>query len=204
MSHLSWYVARSAGIVAWLLVTASVLWGLTVSTKLLGRRSHQAWMVDLHRYLAGLATVFTAVHVAAVVADNYVHFTAAAVLVPFASSWRTGAVAWGVVGLYLMVAVVLTSLARDRLPRRAWRAVHYAAFPLFVVATLHGFTAGTDAHSPLARLVLAAAVAGVAGLTWVRTAAAGRTTKVARNRAYSGQRAGGRADERGTVASART
>lgn len=200
MGHLSWYVARAAGIVAWALVTASVLWGLAMTTRLVGRRDHPGWMVDLHRYLGGLATVFTALHVAAVVADDYVHFTRWAVLVPLAGTWRPGAVAWGIVGMYLLAAVELTSLARSRLPRRAWRAVHLAAFPLFVVATLHGFTAGTDARSPLARILLAATVSAVAGLAWVRAS----SVREPGNSPYHVQGGRTRTDEREAVPAART
>ena len=169
-TNLSWYVARSAGLVGWALLTASVLWGLALSTKtaVRGRRPRAAWTLDLHRYLGGLATIFTGVHVAAVVADSYVHFGLASVLVPFASSWHPVATAWGVVALYLLAAVELTSLARKRLSRRAWRATHLASFPLFLLATVHAVSAGTDARSMLFVTVAAASVAAVAGLTALR------------------------------------
>lgn len=170
IDSLSWYVARSSGLIGWALLSASVIWGLLLSTRAsaAGRRPRPAWTLDLHRYLGGLATVFTAVHVAGIVADSYVHFTLWSVLVPFASQWRRGAVAWGVVALYLLVAVELTSLFRSRLPRKAWRAVHAAAFPLFVFATVHGYSAGTDTHSRLVVLVATATTLAIAGLTGLR------------------------------------
>jgi len=168
MTQLPWFVARGAGLVAWALVSASVLWGLTLSGKPFGRKPHPAWLLDLHRYLGGLATIFTLFHVAAVVADSYVHFTLTAVLVPFVSTWRPLAIAWGIVGLYLLVAVELTSLARRHLSKRAWRAVHFASFPLFVVATVHGLTAGTDTTSRVALWVAGVVTLLVAALTVVR------------------------------------
>ena len=64
------------------------------------------------------------------------------------------AVAWGVVAGYLLLAVELTSLARARLPKRAWRRVHTASFVLFVMATVHGLSAGTDVRSTAGRLVV--------------------------------------------------
>src|SRR5438874_9448763 len=143
MGTLPWYIARASGLVAWGLLSASVIWGLALSTRALGRRPRPAWLLDMHRYLGGLATIFTGVHIAAVVADSYVHFDLVSVLVPGASSWRPGAVAWGVVGLYLLLAVELTSLARNRLPKRVWRIIHFASFPLFMTATVHAITAGT-------------------------------------------------------------
>ncbi|MFI5046168.1 MAG: ferric reductase-like transmembrane domain-containing protein [Acidimicrobiia bacterium] len=177
MSQLPWFVARASGIVAWALVSASVLWGLTLSGRPFGRKPHPAWLLDLHRYLGGLATVFTGLHIAAVIADSYVHFTLAAVLVPFVATWRPLAVAWGIVGLYLLLAIELTSLARRRLSKRAWRAVHFASFPLFVVATVHGLTAGSDTTSQLALLVAGAVTALVAALTVVRIRDAKRSAR---------------------------
>ncbi|HEY0396749.1 MAG TPA: ferredoxin-NADPH reductase, partial [Acidimicrobiia bacterium] len=54
-----WYVARSAGLVAWALLAASVLWGLALSTKILSPKVRPNWILDLHRWLGGLALVFT-------------------------------------------------------------------------------------------------------------------------------------------------
>jgi DMSO/TMAO reductase YedYZ heme-binding membrane subunit len=168
--ELTWYVARAAGVVAWALLTLSVVWGLALSTRVLGRRPRPAWLLDLHRGLGGLATIFVGVHVVAIVADDYVHFGLGDVLVPFASSWHPAAVAGGVVALYLLVAVELTSLARAHLPRRVWRAVHLASFPLFGLATLHAFTAGTDMPAPAFVALAVVGGAAVVVLSGVRLA----------------------------------
>ena len=168
MTHLWWYQARAAGLVAYALLTASIALGLALSTRALGRRPRPAWLLDLHRWLGGLATIFVGVHLAALVADSYTHFGLADLLVPFASSWHPTAVAWGVVGFWLLVAVELTSLARRHLPARLWRIVHVASFPLFVVATLHVVFAGTDGDVPIVQFGLVGAIGLVAVLTAVR------------------------------------
>lgn len=174
MSHLAWYVARAAGLVAWTLLTASVVWGLSISTKVFRGRPRPAWLLDMHRYLGGLAVIFSAVHVAGIVADSYVHFDLMSVLIPFASKWRPGAVAWGVASMYLLLAVELTSLARTRLPKKLWRATHFASFPLFVFSTLHALTAGTDAKTLLVQGLAAVSVIAVVGLTAYRVSDVGR------------------------------
>jgi sulfoxide reductase heme-binding subunit YedZ len=171
-TQLWWYAARAAGIVAWVLLAAGVLWGLALSTKVFGRKPRPAWLLDLHRALGGLAVIFTGVHVIAVMLDSYVHFGLAEVLVPLASRWHPVAVAWGIVGMYLLLAVELTSLARRRLSKRVWRAIHFASFPLFLVATVHGLAAGTDTGTGLAAAVVAAVVAAGVWLTVVRVRAA--------------------------------
>lgn len=160
-----WYVARSAGIIAWLLLTLSVCWGLFVSTKAVAKASAPAWLLDLHRFLSGFAVVFTGVHLFGLVADGYVHFGLAELFVPMAADWKPGPVAWGIVSLYVLLAVELTSLLMKRLPRRWWRAVHRTSLPLYAVATYHGLAAGTDAGNEWFRLATLASVHVVAFLT---------------------------------------
>jgi predicted ferric reductase len=168
--HLSWYSARASGLVAWALVSASVLWGTALSTRLVRRRGATAWLLDVHRYLGLLSVVFVAVHVGALVGDNWVHFGTADVFVPMASSWRPGAVAWGVVATYLLVALEVTSLLMRRLPRRVWHAVHVSSYALFLSATVHGFTSGADARQLAVRGGALTGAVLVAVATGVRVA----------------------------------
>jgi predicted ferric reductase len=158
--NLLWMTARAGGIVAWALAAASVLWGLALSTRILGRAPRPAWLYDLHRFLGGIALVFTGVHVLAIWLDTYTSFSLVQVLVPFAATWHPDAVAWGIAGFYLLVAVEVTSLLRTRIPTRLWRRVHVASFALFAVATVHALSAGTDRHAP----VFLGAVVGVSAL----------------------------------------
>ncbi len=145
--QLAWYIARSSGITTWVLATASIVFGLALSTRLVRKKGVPAWLNTLHRYLGTLMLVFTAVHLAALVADNWVHFGLADLLVPMASSWRPGAVAWGVVALYLLVAIQVTSWCKRWLPRRLWHSVHLTSIPMFVFGTLHGFQSGADRNN---------------------------------------------------------
>src|SRR5215211_1755677 len=114
-AQLWWYTARAGGIVAWLLLAASVLWGLAISSKATLGRLRPNWMLDVHRFLGGLATIFVGVHVTGLVLDDYAHFGPSEVLVPLASAWRPVAVAWGVVALDLLAAVG-TDLPRPATP----------------------------------------------------------------------------------------
>jgi DMSO/TMAO reductase YedYZ heme-binding membrane subunit len=111
-----------------------------------------AWLLDLHRFLGATAVVLTGVHLAGLVADSYTHFGPTDLLVPFASHWRPVAVAWGVVALYLLAAVEITSLFMRRIPRKWWRAVHSSSFALFVITGVHAFTAGADRANALVQL----------------------------------------------------
>jgi hypothetical protein len=94
--------------------------------------------------------------------------------VPLASHWRPGAIAWGILAFYLLVAVEITSLLMARLARRFWHAVHLGSFVVFGAATTHGLTAGTDARSPVARIFAMLSIAAVVELTVMRIVARAR------------------------------
>jgi DMSO/TMAO reductase YedYZ heme-binding membrane subunit len=158
-----WYVARATGLVAWALATAVVLWGLFLHTRALGKTPPRPWLLDLHRHLGGLTVLFVGGHMAALVADNFVHFSASDLFVPMAASWKPGPVAWGIVAFYGLLAVELTSLAMKRIPKRIWRGVHLTSYVTFVVSTLHGITAGTDMSNPLVQWSL---TVGLVALTF--------------------------------------
>jgi hypothetical protein len=124
----------------------------------------------MHRYLSALAIAATAVHVVALLADSYIQFRIVDVLVPMASSWRPGAVAWGIVALYLLLIVEITSLVAERLPRRVWWTIHLSSFALFTFATIHGLQTGTDAGNALVRIAMIVGIAEVAFVLSVRIA----------------------------------
>jgi DMSO/TMAO reductase YedYZ heme-binding membrane subunit len=169
-SQIPWYAARAAGIVAWALALSSVVWGLAISTRALGRRPRPAWLYDLHRFLGGAAVIFTAIHVGAILLDSYVSFSLVNVLVPFTGTWHPVAVAWGIVALYLLLAVELTSLARARVPKRLWRRVHYGSFGLYALSSIHAVSAGTDGRSPGFLIAVVASIPVIGTLTAIRIA----------------------------------
>ena len=148
-SKLSWYVTRSSGLLAWALVTVAILWGLALSSRMIRRRGVPAWILSLHKYLGLLALVFTGVHLAALAADNFVHYGWADLFVPMATTRQPGAAAWGIVAFYLLVAIQISSWLMRRMPRRVWHSIHLVSFPLFVTGTIHGLTAGTDRSNAL-------------------------------------------------------
>jgi predicted ferric reductase len=166
--QLWWYLARSGGVAAWAMLAFSVLWGLALSTKVFGGKPRPNWILDLHRFTGGAAVVFTGIHVVSLVLDSYIEFGVREILIPFTSTYRPAAVAWGVIALYLLLAVEITSLLRKRISKRAWRMTHFLSFPLFILATVHGVTAGTDKDTFLLRAAFTLVTAGVGGLTALR------------------------------------
>jgi predicted ferric reductase len=166
--QLWWFVTRASGIVTWGAAAAAIIWGLAVSSKPLGRKPSPAWTLDLHRFLGGLTVVSLAVHLGALVADSFTHWGAAELAVPYATDWKPGPVAWGIVAAYLLVAVEVSSLLMRRLPRVWWRRLHLTSYLVFVTATVHFVTAGTDASNPLAIIGIWGVTTFIAFLTIFR------------------------------------
>src|SRR5699024_5312309 len=106
--HLWWYLSRASGIVTLTASGGAIVWGLLLSTRLIRRRSLPRWLLDLHRFLGAVAVLSLGVHLAALWADSYVHFSVADLTVPGHTTWHPVAVAWGIVAAYLLVAVELS------------------------------------------------------------------------------------------------
>lgn len=172
--HVWWYLARSSGIVAWALATAAVLWGLALSTRALGRKPAAPWLLDLHRFLGGLTMLFVGLHLLGLWADSYVDFGASEIFIPFASTWRPGAVAWGIVAFYLLAAVEATSLLMKRIPKKVWHSIHLSSYVVYVAATVHLLQAGTDASSVALRWAAMASLLAVVFLTVYRLVGPGK------------------------------
>ncbi len=189
--QLWWYVARSSGIVALVLAGASVIWGLLLSTKLLDGRPGPRWLLDLHRWLGGLTITFTGVHAAALMLDSYVDFGVVDILVPGASSWNPAAVAWGVVSMWMLVAVQISSLFMKRLPRHLWKGIHLLSYLMLWTGIIHGVQAGTDAGNAFYVWSMACLSLVVVFLTAYRILAVRRTRRrpgeIERAPAFSGR-----------------
>ncbi|MFA4965200.1 MAG: ferric reductase-like transmembrane domain-containing protein [Thermoleophilia bacterium] len=167
--HIWWYLSRASGIVAWAMLTVSVLWGIVLATDLFPKWRRTAWILDMHRWLAGLTIFFIAGHVVTLLFDSFAHFGVRDVLVPLASTWRPTAIALGIVALWLLLAVEATALARRRLSRRWWRDVHIASYFVFWAVNIHAALAGTDTSRPLSAVAATAALAVVVFAASYRT-----------------------------------
>lgn len=162
-SALPWYVARAGGLTAFLMLTLSVLVGVGLA----GRPTLPLWprfaIEDVHRFLGMLAGTFVAVHVASIYLDSYVTFPLVALVVPGKSGYETLGVAFGVVGMELLVALAVSNRLRSHLPRRAWRTFHGIAFLVWASTLVHGLVTGTDADAVWALPLFAGAAGSVAG-----------------------------------------
>lgn len=155
-----WLLARASGLTAYVLLTGSVLAGLVVKSKPFGRALKASAVTDVHRFLALLGLGMIALHGVALTLDQTVRMPLFALLVPFASTYRPAAVAFGVLGAELAALIVASWSLRKRIGMRNWRRLHFATFFVFVMGTVHGLTAGTDSSRPWA-IALYLGAAGV-------------------------------------------
>ena len=178
--HSMWYLSRASGMIAWIVLGITCLWGILLITRMLKPADRPAWLLDLHRYLGVLSLVTVGAHMATLVGDNWVYFGWRELFVPQASVWRTAAVTWGVLAFYLLMLIQLSSWVMKWLPRKLWHAIHLLSYVLFVMVTVHGFMAGSDSTNIV---FFAVACGGIAILLFAFIA------RVLQSRAKKGQRA---------------
>jgi NADH:ubiquinone oxidoreductase subunit F (NADH-binding) len=158
-----WYAARATGVVALVLLTVTVVMGIAAHAGLAAPGLPRMVTGGLHRNVSLLVLAFVAAHVLTTVLDSYTPIGLVAAFVPFSSSYRPLWLSLGAVSLDLLLALTLTSLVRDRMSYRAWRAVHGLAYACWPVALWHGLGTGTDSRLPWLLLIDAACLASVTG-----------------------------------------
>ncbi|MGW2518438.1 ferric reductase-like transmembrane domain-containing protein [Streptomyces sp. NPDC001617] len=190
-SETLWYANRATGAVCLVLFTVVVLLGIAVKLRAKLPGLPRFGTVSLHRTLSLSATAFLALHIALAVIDSYVDITVVDVLIPFVSDYQPLWLGLGTVALDLMLAVLITSLLRDRLGHRTWRALHWLAYASWPVALIHGIGIGTDTGTDwMTWLTIActATVLAAGGIRVAHSARAARRTPAALLRTAEGAR----------------
>lgn len=141
-----WYLTRGSGVVALLLLTASVLLGVANTTRWKASRWPRFIVYGLHRNVTLLALTFTVVHVLTTIVDSFAPIGVVDAFVPFLSPYRPFWLGLGAVAFDLLLALIVTSFLRRRIGTRAWRAVHWLAYASWPVAMLHSLGTGSDVH----------------------------------------------------------
>lgn len=146
--NAEWLIIRGSGIVAYGLLSASTIWGLMVSTKVLGRAVKAKGVTWFHESLGIASVLATIVHIVVLSTHDFLEFTWAELLVPGRSDWEPTAIAFGIVAFYGAVLISSSFYVKRWIGQRAWRAIHFGSLGVFVAALLHGITSGTDTQAP--------------------------------------------------------
>lgn len=165
---LLWYLTRTTAVSAYVTLTVAVMLGMLRG---LARTSGErlSWVVDeLHQVLATVFAGLVVLHLITLIYDPFLPFSLNNILLPVNEPYRPFPVDLGVLALYTMVVVLCSTWIRRHLPYRYWRAVHYASFATFVLVTLHGLLAGSDAGETWMRALYAGSSAAVGFLGLMR------------------------------------
>lgn len=158
-----WFLMRGSGVVSLLLLTGATTLGIATWRGIrLGEFPRFATLA-LHRSVSMLATAFIAIHVASAVADPYASVGLLNVVVPFTAPSRPMLVGLGAVAADIVVALILTGLLRERMSRRAWRAVHWSAYAAWPVAFVHAVGMGSDTSAVWLQTIAMACLVAVTG-----------------------------------------
>src|SRR5260370_34765506 len=162
---VTWDVARAGGFTAYILLTLAVVVGLALSTQF---QSPSRWPrlinSELHNVVRLLSTIFFGVDVLVVIADPFTHFGLNEILIPLASHYRPEWMALGIVGLYLGIAIGISTLLRKRIGYKWWRRLHVLTLAIFALATIHGIGTGSDTQTPWALGIYLVSIALVGAL----------------------------------------
>lgn len=167
-SEVLWYLTRMTAVSAYIVLTLSALLGLLRGV---ARTSgeHLSWVVDeLHQVLATIFGGLVLLHLITLYYHTFIPFSLVNFLVPGQQPYRPLAVNLGVLGLYGLVIVLASSWLRRRISYRVWRRLHFVSFATFVLVTLHGLLAGSDAGEPWMRAVYYGSSAAVGFLVLMR------------------------------------
>ncbi len=145
---LTWIILRAAGIAAYLMLWATVSWGLVGTTSLLGKKVARVTAINVHQFLATAAFVLLGVHIGGLLLDQFVPFKPLDVLLPLHTAYHALPVAFGIVSMWAVVIVLFSSWLRKHISTKVWRALHLLAVPAFAMALVHGVFAGTDTVRP--------------------------------------------------------
>lgn len=170
MQTFDWAVARGAGFSAFVLLTVSVALGLVLSLRLTSPRWPGIVTNDVHRFVTNLALWMTGLHLTMLLLDSQSGFSPGELLIPFTGEYRPVATSLGILALYTVLAVLVTTKLRHRIGYRRWRRLHGLAFLAYGAALMHGILAGTDSGAGWATLVYVGSGLTVGGLTLARVA----------------------------------
>jgi sulfoxide reductase heme-binding subunit YedZ len=139
-----WYATRGAGVVGLVLLTGVVVLGIVSAMRWQTASWPRFLTTGLHRNLALATLVFLALHIVTAIVDPFTALGWNAAIIPFSSSYRRLWLGLGVVALWLLLAIVVTSLLRPLFGHRAWRMIHWLTYLMWPVAVIHGIGTGTD------------------------------------------------------------
>ncbi len=166
---LAWYFSRATGIVSYIFLWLVLFLGFSFRNPLLKRFVAPLYKLDMHIYLSLLTTGFVVFHGAVLVFDKYIGLSFAEIFIPYLSQSDkidTDAIAWGILALYGILLLVITSLLRKWLPLKLWRFLHFFHVAVYILVIIHALAIGTDLQSGVVQKIFLGSVV-ILGLIYI-------------------------------------
>jgi sulfoxide reductase heme-binding subunit YedZ len=178
LHFLWWLISRASGVLALVLVSLSVLMGLSMAARAIPRPSWKRAIARLHEHVALAALAAVALHGLSLLGDGWLKPGLRGIAIPFALHYRTGFTGIGIIAGYLMALVGPTFYLRRRIGAGRWRKLHRMSAAIWLLSVAHTLGAGSDASALWLRAVVLVPVAPLAYLLTLRTVrAAGGTAQ---------------------------
>ncbi|QHW32427.1 ferric reductase [Paenibacillus rhizovicinus] len=165
----TWEIIRVAGIASFCLLTVGMALGISYNFAIWPRGSKRR-LYRWHSFCTIAGTAIGLLHGMTTIIDTYVPYTWKDLLIPFSSAYAPAWSGLGSLSGYGMLLVILTTDLRNKLKRPLWLLFHLLSYPIYMMALLHGFFLGSDSDLPGIRLLYAASVIFLLGLTAARGA----------------------------------
>jgi sulfoxide reductase heme-binding subunit YedZ len=165
-----WYLTRSTGAVALILLTISVALGIANVERLQAAGWPRFVIEGVHRNVSLLAIAVLVVHVATSVLDPFAGIHLIDAVIPFTGTYRPVWLGLGAFASDLLLAIALTSVLRRHLSYPLWRVTHWLAYLCWPIAILHTVGTGSDVRQLWLQAILAACGVTVVAAVWFRIA----------------------------------
>jgi len=172
--HAWWLASRASGIVAMLLITASVFIGLTLSTRVMKGPGVSRWLITAHEQAALAGLVSIAIHGVTLLGDPFLNPGVTGIAVPFAGPYKTLYVGIGILGGYLAALLGLTFYAKKRIGVARWKKLHRLTIVAYGMSVIHTVGAGTDFQPGSWPMLAVVAPVGPIAVLFVQRMLAGR------------------------------
>lgn len=143
LSLPTWELIRSFGLTAYILLFFTTAMGMLLPLNLVTGPT-KAVVTIAHQLSGWLALTIALVHGLLLMIDRTMPFSWTAVFFPSWTNGRELSYALGVVTLYLLLIVLLSSDLVPVLGKKLWKKIHFFSYLAFVFAFVHGVWAGTD------------------------------------------------------------
>lgn len=148
-----WYMARAGGLVGYLLLWLSVVWGLALSTKISHSLVPAPIAYGLHEFLSLGTILFSLLHATILLGDRYINFNILHLIIPFSASYKPAWTGLGTLAFYLLAALTGSFYIRRQIGPKTWRALHYLTFAAYALVLAHSLLAGSDSGLGLVKLM---------------------------------------------------